>query len=103
MRGPLPDRANVLKQSLPVLKFTVENMKDLKSVIAMGKPAAEAVFKSSLSGLLKDRRVKCFEVSHPAYAMTDELRMAQWKPVFAGQSRDNSRGLFAKLIRPLFS
>ena len=37
VRGPLPDKANVLNQSLPVLKFTIEkNMRNLKSVVCNG-------------------------------------------------------------------
>lgn len=102
VRGPLPDRANVLHQSLPVLKFTIDNMRSLKSVIAMGKPAADAVFKSPLSKLLKDRQIQAFEVSHPSYAMTDEVRMAQWEPVFSDQNRRKIIGLFSNLLRPLF-
>ncbi len=94
IRGSLPDRDNVLRQSLPVLQFTIENMKNLECAVAMGKPAADAVLKSPLSALLKGRRVRCFEVSHPAYAMTDAARMEQWEPVFSASKSSRSGGVF---------
>jgi hypothetical protein len=72
-RGPLPDEARALSLSAPVLLFTMERMRNLRCVVAMGSSAACAVRISKLDDTIKARGLSFFEVKHPACARCPTL------------------------------
>lgn len=83
-RGPLPNASEVLSISAPVVSFTMDNMPNLSSIVLMGSKAAAAFRISGNSERIQSRKLKIFKVNHPACAMRDEDRLAQWRPVFSG-------------------
>lgn len=83
IRGSLPDATGVLLLSAPVVNFTIDNMPNLRSVVAMGKDAAEAVTFGGLDQTIRARKLTYYRVSHPSYAMSDDQRFSEWGPVFA--------------------
>jgi hypothetical protein len=66
--------------SAPVLSFTMENMPRLECVIAMGSAAARAIKLAGLGSTIAMFRYH--QVRHPAYAMSDRDRFAEWEPIF---------------------
>lgn len=85
VRGKLPDEARVLRLSAPVVKFTIDHMPRLRCVVTMGKDAASALAASGLDGYIRSRKLRCFSVNHPSYAMSDVERFRQWEPIFDHQ------------------
>lgn len=81
-RGALRHKHSVLGVSAPVLRFTVEHMPHLKVVVGMGRVAAEALGLSKTREAIESRGLRCVRVDHPANAVSDEMRFAQWKSVF---------------------
>ncbi|MBV21378.1 MAG: hypothetical protein CMJ61_04345, partial [Planctomycetaceae bacterium] len=81
-RGPLPDGGAGIQRSLPVLKFTIDNMPRLKNAILMGSDASLAVKGTPLLALLEERNIRVHSVSHPARALSDAERFTEWEPVF---------------------
>lgn len=81
--GTLPDRNGVMKKSGPVVKFTMDNMPNLKTVVLMGD---DAKFGFTITGnreLAEKRGLAIHHVSHPASrGLRKEERFQEWKPVF---------------------
>lgn len=89
IRGALPDEARVLELSHPVLRFTLDNMPNLKHVVLMGNEAARSVEQTLLLGDLNARHICIHRVSHPSRAMSDDDRFREWEAVFNG-TRSNA-------------
>jgi hypothetical protein len=82
IRGALPDEKVVMALSAPVLMFTIGRMPNLESVIAMGNEAARAVQAAGLREWIESKKLSYFRVGHPAKAISDAARFAEWDPVF---------------------
>ena len=84
-RGPLPNKAAVLKLSEPVVEFTIRHMANLKCVVLMGKEALQSVAHMPiLSTLPSSKGIQLHHVSHPSRALSDVNRFTEWQPVFDG-------------------
>ncbi|MFB9982634.1 hypothetical protein ACFSQQ_15940 [Mesorhizobium kowhaii] len=81
-RGELPDAQQVLSISAPVVRLTMDHMPKLRKVVAMGGDAARALGASGLYSEIKSRKLSYFEVSHPARALSNVDRFAEWSAVF---------------------
>lgn len=82
--GPLPDRGAALELSAPVLAFTMDHMPRLETVILMGEEAADVACIECVDNTIRERGLRCFQVSHPAARISDADRFAEWEPIFAG-------------------
>lgn len=81
VRGELPDAENVLGLSAPVVRFTLDNMPNLKSVVLMGRHAEAAFRVGGSETVVQERGLTTFKVRHPSYAMSDIDRFSEWKPI----------------------
>jgi len=82
VRGPLPDLENVMRVSAPVVKFTMDHMPNLETVVLMGRDAEIGFRIGGGSDLIKERGLKVYQVSHPSRALSDADRFSEWEPVF---------------------
>jgi hypothetical protein len=82
----LPDKRRVLQVSAPVVRFTMENMPRLKTLVLMGQDAALAFHISGGVKWAHDLGLRVCRVRHPAGAMSEKDRFAEWAPVFDGQN-----------------
>jgi hypothetical protein len=81
-RGALPDMKQALSLSLPVVKFTMDRMPNLKAIILMGREAETAFQVGGLAAVAVDQKLRVHRVAHPANAMSDVHRFEEWGRVF---------------------
>lgn len=81
VRGKLPDQEVAMRLSAPVVRFTMDHMRYLKVVVAMGADAVGAIQASGLASEISGRGLKLHSVSHPSRAMTDDRRFEEWRSV----------------------
>jgi hypothetical protein len=81
IRGGLPDEEIVLSKSAPVLKFTIDNMPNVESVVSMGAEALRALELPSLRSVIDKKGLQTFNVNHPARAMSDPDRFGEWTAI----------------------
>jgi hypothetical protein len=79
---PLPPGG--LEASAPVVQWTIENMRNLTTIVAMGNDAEEALSDASITGTIRHRKLRYRKVPHPSRgALAD--RNAAWGRVFVSR------------------
>jgi uracil-DNA glycosylase len=81
--GALPDQDEALALSAPVLQFTLENMRNVKAVVLMGKEAQSAFKNRLLSSVVQSRGLRTRDVPHPAARVSATDQHDAWSKVFS--------------------